>query len=368
MAKSKQSPASGVSSARRAPPPDLDKLPVAWRRADDAPFRLSGFAWHRQEGLFRRLPAKPAEPLRPPVDGLANHTAGGQIGFMTDSRIVKLNAELAGPADMHHMAATGACGFDIYLGPPRSQRFYGVTRFGLAQSAYDVFLFRDHRAAWRSFTINFPLYQGVRKLRIGLERTARVKPPAPFALSRPVVIYGTSITQGGCASRPGMAYSNILSRRLNAEIINLGFSGNGQAEPEVARLIAAIPDPALLVIDCEANCGNGLLEARLPDFIGILRAAHPTPPILLVSRILFAADLAHRPWELGRRKLERFQRRLVERARRRGDRRMFFLSGKALLGADPDECTVDGVHATDLGFYRMAGALEPVIRKLVFKT
>ncbi len=343
------------------------EIPLAWHRPDRPPFRLSGFAWYRRDKVFRRLPLKPAEAFRPPLDALANHTAGGQVSFTTDSRIVKLAATLAGRATMDHMAATGACGFDLYIGRPGRQLFRRVTRFGLAESAYESLLFQEERPRWRTFTINFPLYQGVRKLRIGLERKARVRPPPPFALSRPVAIYGTSITQGGCASRPGMAYSNILGRRLNVEVLNLGFSGNGQAEPEVARAIAAIPDPALWVIDCEANCGDGRLEARLPDFIGILRAAHPAAPILLVSRFRFAGDLAHRKNELDRRRLERFQRRLVERARRRGDRRITFLSGRDLLSPHPDEGTVDGVHATDLGFYLIAGALEPVIRKLIFR-
>ncbi len=354
------------SGRRRPAPKKTTEIPVAWHWPDHPPFRLSGFAWYKQERLFRRLPLKPADPLRQPVDELANHTAGGQVSFTTNSRVIRLDADLAGPAATDHMAATGTCGFDVYLGRPGRQHFYSVTRFGLAQSAYDVFVFQHAQATWRTFMINFPLYQGVCKLRIGLEKTARVKPPPPFALARPVIIYGSSITQGGCASRPGMAYSNILSRRLNVEMINLGFSGNGQAEPEVARTIAAIPDPALLVIDCEANCVNGLLEERLPGFIGILRTAHPAVPILLVSRIRFAGDLAHPENESIRKKQELFQRRLVERARQQGDRRIFFLSGRELLGTDADECTVDGVHATDLGFYRMAGAMEPVLRRLLF--
>lgn len=356
-----------ASTAKPPPaPPKPPEIPIAWHRPDAPPFRLSGFAWYQQEKIFRRLPLKPADPLPKGVDDLANHTAGGQVSFTTNSRVLKLSAELAGPAAMDHMAATGACGFDVYLGPPGRQRFYSVTRFGLTQSAYEVFVFQHTQAQWRTFTINFPLYQAVRKLRIGLDPAARIKAPPPFALSRPVVIYGTSITQGGCASRPGMAYTNILSRTLNVEVINQGFSGSGQAEPEVARTLAAIPDPALLVMDCEANCGNGRLQERLAGFIAIQRAAHPAMPILLVSRIRFAKDLAHAENESNRKKLALFQRRLVERARRRGDRRLYFMDGLSLLGADGDECTVDGVHATDLGFYRMARALEPVIRRLLF--
>ena len=127
------------------------------------------------------------------------------------------------------------------------------------------------------------------------------------------------------------------------EVINQGFSGSGQSEPEVARTISAIRDPALLVVDCEANCGDGRLQERVPNFIEILRAAHPDTPILLLSRIRFAGDLAHKQNEASRKKLELFQRRLVERARRQGDRRIYFMSGLALLGADGEECTVDGI-------------------------
>lgn len=361
--------ASGTSSNRPAPAPKKPKeIPVTWHQPDVPPFRLSGFAWYKQERLFRRLPLKPADPLPKGVDDMANHTAGGQVSFTTNSRIIKLNVELAGPAEMYHMAATGACGFDVYLGPPGRQHFCGVTRFGLTQSTYDVCVFGHSRAQWRTFTINFPLYQGVRKLQIGLDPSARIKAPPPFALSRPVVIYGTSITQGGCASRPGMAYTNILSRRLNVEVINQGFSGSGRAELEVARTLAAIPDPALLVVDCEANCVENTLQERLPGFIGILRAAHPNMPILLVSRTRFAWDLTNAKKEMLRKKRELFQRRLVERARRQGDRHIYFTAGLALLGADATECTVDGVHVTDLGFYRMAQALEPVLRRLLFRS
>ena len=341
------------------------KEQVIWHHPARPPFRLSGFAWYQQDRVYRRLPVKPAEPLPQAVDALANNTSGGQVSFTTNSRMLKLNVELAGAAMFDHMAPTGVCGFDVYIGQPGRQHFGGVTRFNLSQSAYEAFLFQNLKPSWRTVTINFPLYQGVRKLRIGLEPSARIKAPPPFAHSHPVVIYGTSITQGGCASRPGMAYTSILSRRLNVELINLGFSGSGQAEPEVARMMASIPNPALLAVDCEANCSDAILRGRLPKFIGILRAAHPKTPILLISRIRFARDLMDPNHERQRKKRQVFQRQLVEQMRRKGDRHIHFIDGLTLLGADGEECTVDGVHATDLGFFRIAGVLEPVIRRLL---
>jgi len=182
------------------------------------------------------------------------------------------------------------------------------------------------------------------------------------------VVYGTSITQGGCACRPGMAYTNILSRRLNLEFINLGFSGNGRGEPEVARIIATLPEPACFVLDYEANCTDPeQLRKTLPEFIRILRAAHPRIPLLVISRIPYAAE-DHKPVAHGRR-LERrdIQSQCVETFRQAGDSRIFFQDGSNLLGADFDECTVDGSHPTDLGFLRMAEGLEPVFRKILFE-
>lgn len=367
MTSTKRSPSKTRATRKVQALTDPAKAPVLWHQPDRAPFRLSGFAWYAQERMYRRLPRKPADALPKAVDDLANNTAGGQASFTTNSRILKLDAELAGTVTMDHMAPTGSRGFDVYVGLPRRQRFLAVTRFAVKDKACEVVLFQSKQARWRTFTINFPLYQGVRKLRIGLEASALIKAPPPFASRRPIVIYGTSITQGGCAARPGMVFTNILGRRLNAEVINLGFSGSGQAELEVARTIATIPDPALLIMDCDANCSDDILKNRLPEFIAILRAAHPKTPILVVSRIRFAACWVDPHAERLRKKRMNFQRHLVERRQKQGDRHIHFLDGGSILGKDGDECTVDGVHATDLGFFRMAEGMEPVIRRLVLR-
>jgi lysophospholipase L1-like esterase len=176
-----------------------------------------------------------------------------------------------------------------------------------------------------------------------------------------VIVYGTSITQGGCASRPGMAYTNILSRRLQREVINLGFSGNGRGEPELAHLLAEIPRPGLFLLDYEANTPSTEdFRRTLPAFIGILRAAHPTVPILLVSQIRFAPEAAFPARGATRLERRAFQQELVADLQRAGDNHITFLDGETLLPAATwDECTVDGVHPTDLGFLAMANALAP---------
>jgi lysophospholipase L1-like esterase len=218
----------------------------------------------------------------------------------------------------------------------------------------------------RNVTLNFPLSQGVVEVLVGLDEKAEILPPPPYKNDKLVVVYGTSITQGGCACRPGMAYTNILSRRLNVEFINLGFSGSGRGEPEVAQTIAEIPNPACFVLDYEANCVSAeLLQKTFPEFIRILRSAHPNVSILAISRIPTASESFNQAARKTRLERRDFQKRTVDELRAKGDRMISFKDGSDLLGEGFDECTVDGSHPTDLGFLRMADGLTPVLKKIL---
>lgn len=344
-----------------APHPSLN-----WRDPRAAPFQLVGFPWLRRDRIYRRMPKRPAWPLPEAVDVLANHTAGGQIRFRTDSRRLALRVRLAAAPFMAHMTVLGQGGFDCYLGPAGRQRFINCARFNQGAESYESVIFELPEATLRQVTINFPLYMGVKRVLVGLEKGARLMPPPPFEDERPVVIYGTSITHGGCACRPGMAWTNILSRRFNRPFVNVGFSGSGKGEPEVARVIAGIPHPSLYLLDYEANCPSADHLARtLPECIRILRKSHPRVPILVVSKIRFAVE-ALNPGPAKEHRIRRdIQRDAVRKLNRAGDRRVFFLDGGRLLGRDFDECTVDGVHPTDLGFMRIADGLAPVVRRIL---
>ncbi len=347
-------------------PEMLGDRPTCWHLPSASPFALAGFAWFAVDRRYRRLPLQPSHPLPEAVDGLANNTAGGQIRFQTDSTHIAVRVRLTNANNMDHMPSTGQNGFDCYVGPVGAQRYFTTSRMTQGNPEYTWTVFTAGEPTLRNFTLNFPLYQGVEEVLVGLTPDARILSPLPFRDSRPVVVYGTSITQGGCACRPGMVYTNILSRRLNREFINLGFSGSGKGEPEVAHVIAGIPNPACLVLDYEANCvSTELFTTTLPEFIRILRDAHPSVPILVVSQIRFsyeAIDNTSRQTRLARRQM---QIDTVDLLRKAGDNRVFFFDGGAMLGDDFDECTVDGVHATDLGFLRMANSLEPVLRALL---
>lgn len=348
-----------------------DKNGLAWYLPHEKPFTLSGFNWFSQDKVYRRFPVKPPFPLSEGVDGLAWCTAGGQIKFRTDSEKICLKVKLGDGGAMDHMPQTGMSGFDLYTGEPGKETFYSVTRFACGATEFTSELFTCSIRKLRTFTINFPLYKGVSEVMIGLQAGARVAAPPAYRTKMPIVVYGTSITQGGCASRPGSCYTNILSRRLNMPFINLGFSGSGKGEPDVARTMALIKNPALLVLDYEANStGCDAFSKTLPEFIAILRAAHQKTPILVISKIRFGQEaLAGDPGKSSDRiKCKLMQQKLVKTLQKAGDKNIHFLDGSQLLGKDYWECTVDNVHPTDLGFFRMADGIEPMLRKIIFRT
>ncbi len=340
-----------------------DSKGIAWFDPKEKPFRLVGFKWIQKDGVYRRLPVKPDWEIRKPVDHLANNTAGGQVHFQTDSPKVLIRVELAYASGMYHMPPTGQSGFDLYMGEAGNQKYVTTSRFGAKAVKYEVQLFGGSKEL-RSFTLNFPLYNGVKKLEIGVVAGASIKAPKTFKEEGTVVVYGTSITQGGCASRAGMAYPNILSRKLNLEFTNLGFSGNGKGEPALANLINQIENKKMVILDYEANVYNDI-KRTLGPFIDILREKNQTMPILVISKIRYASEINNETQMKALVERAQFQKALVEKKRTAGDKNIYFLDGGTLLGEDAHECTVDGVHPTDLGFLKMAQGIEPVLRGIL---
>ena len=335
---------------------------LTWYSPFAPPLQLCGLPWARQLGRLRRLPVLPAGVLPASVDSLANQPAGGQVRFRTNSRVLKARVRLEKQADMYHMTPVGQCGFDCYI----DGRFAGCAGFLESQREYESDVPVGFDGAEHEVVLNLPLYMAVEQFEVGLDAKAAVLPPAPFAVAGPVVFYGTSITQGGCACRPGMAYISILGRRLNVETVNLGFSGSGCGEAAVARCLAELKAPSLYVLDYVANVGAALLRETFPPFVDILRAAHPTVPILALDRIRWALDLFVPSSEAERCACGQFLAESVASRRRQGDLHMHYCSMEDALGADFDECTVDRIHPTDLGFERMANHLQPVIHGILW--
>ena len=261
------------------------------------------------------------------------------------------------------MPPTGQSGFDLYMGEPGSQKYVGTSRFEARETKYEVKLFNGSKKM-RSFTLNFPLYNGVKSLEIGIVAGSTIKKPKAFKEDGPIVVYGTSITQGGCAARPGMAYSNILSRKMNMEFTNLGFSGNGKGEPALAKLINQIENKKMVILDYEANVYNDIRNSLEP-FIDILREKNPTMPILVISKIRYASEINNKYQMNSLVDRAKFQKGVVDKRTEAGDKNIYFLDGGTLLGEDAHECTVDGIHPTDLGFMKMAKGIEPVLRGIL---
>lgn len=336
---------------------------ISWLDPRTPPVRLVGFPWIDEDRVYRRLPVKPEWAIREEIDRLADSTSGGQIQFQTDSPKILIRVRLQKASGMNHMPATGQSGFDLYIGQAPKQLYLSTTKFKARATEYEVALFTGSKIN-RHFTLNFPLYNGVKSVEIGIIGGSTVTSPAPYTYDGRIVVYGTSVTQGGCAPRPGMSYSNILSRRINAEFVNLGFSGNGIGEPELAKLINAIPRKRLVILDYEGNAGATIRESLGP-FVDILRAEDKDIPILVQSKIRYAAEL-HDPDRLkSAEAIAEFQQDFVKLRRAAGDLNIHFLNGGSFFGNRADECTVDGVHPTALGFMKIADAVEPVVNRIL---
>ncbi len=312
---------------------------------------VEGRGWTDTKAPYDRLPAK-AEGKVGDSWGLSRHSAGMCVRFVTDSPDVRVRWTLTSASlAMPHMAATGVSGVDLYAREAGGRWGYrGTGRPGALQNA--ATLATPGTRGKIEYLLYLPLYNGTAKAEIGVAKGAAIaKAPARPPSAKPVVFYGSSIAQGGCASRPGMAYPAILGRRLNRAAINLGFSGCGKIEPPMADLLAEL-DPAAFVIECWPNILGGVIAERFGPFIRTIAKAHPGTPVIVLE-------------EPGDPRAEseknRVLRRGVEELRAAGIRDVRLVGGYQQLGPD-GEGTVDGCHPTDLGFVRMADAIEPALR------
>jgi len=320
-------------------------------------------------GKMRRLPDDPA--LSEAVRFLSNHTSGVRLDFKSTSKQIRLRVKLSHVSHMDHMAQTGSCGFDLYSGKPGKSYLVGTARFPFDADSFETTLLRNcfPTEKMRDFTLNFPLYSGVESLEIGFDQNSEIAPPEPWSSRGKMIFYGTSITQGGCASRPGMVYSALLGRALNRPVLNFGFSGNGKGEKVVAEHLARIEDAGVFVLDYEPNARPEGIRATLSDFIDTLRQKHADTPIVVMSSLRFNLELVFtEDTDIQQKDLAesaRFQRREVNRRRRAGDKNIFFINGATLGGKNWHEFSVDGTHQTDLGFFVIAERLLPKLKKIL---
>ena len=308
------------------------------------------------EQNFFRMPRALAESIGAGVQSLNLNPSGGRIRFMTDSPYVILQARMPRDYCFSHMPATGVSGFDLYADGVYYATF--VPPATVMEGGYERTVeFKGHPRAMREILIHMPLYNYVSEVYIGLADGSLVEVAPAYRHERPVVFYGSSITQGGCVSRPGLAYPSHLSRWLDTDIVNLGFSGNGKGEPSIAEHIASL-DPSVFVLDYDHNAPNvEHLRATHEAFFKTFRALRPDTPVIMLS----SPDSRFRSSWAGRREVIETTYRNALAA---GDQNVAFIDGRTLWGdEDFDSCTVDNCHPNDLGHYRMAKTVAPVLKQ-----
>lgn len=348
-------------AATRAINPSLavkdEKSSLLWYDAEL--LTIEGKGWTDTEGLYERLPPKAKGKVTEQVWNLSKQSAGLAIRFMTDSPKISARWKVGSNLSMHHMPATGVSGLDLYVRWRGQWRWAGIGK--PSQENNEAILVNGAPGGRQEYLLYLPLYNRTLSLQIGITPDSVMSNPGPRQ-AKPICVYGTSIVQGGCASRPGMAHVAILGRKLDVPMINLGFSGSGKMEPEMAALLGEL-DVSAYVLDCLPNMTLEMVQERFAPFIEILRQARPDTPIVLVSNTPFAGEafLPGRRATLGQKNqaLRLLHRDLQEK----GVKNLSYVPYDELLGSD-GEGTVDGSHPNDLGFLRMAETLEPVLREV----
>jgi lysophospholipase L1-like esterase len=264
---------------------------------------------------------------------------------------------------MPHMAATGVSGVDLYARDDKGQ--WKWVAVGKPTAKTNTMTVSGVKAGEREYLLYFPLYNGVEKLEVGVKPNTKFSagPVRDEKHAKPILFWGTSITHGACASRPGMCHPAILGRWFDRPVINLGFSGNGKMDPEVTALIAEL-DPAVYIIDCLPNMNDKGVTERTEPLVTTLRKAHPDTPILLVEDRNYADSWIMDSKAQHNSTSQAALKAAYQKLQAAGVKNLFYLEGKELLGDDRDD-TVDSSHPSDLGFERQARAFEKVLKEIL---
>ena len=298
---------------------------------------------------------------------MAKCPSGARIRFKTDSTILKLKIkhgiEEQSKLSYWHMSSVSVSGIDLYLGPPYNMNFWMTTEPKDAQHEYENLYFQNKSREMRELTLYLPTYVKLSELKIGIDSNSMILPPTPYKIKKPIVFYGTSITQGACASRGSNGYVPILGRRLDADIVNLGFSSGGCSEEIMAQLITEI-DASVYVVDCVANMDVKLMEQRYEKFVKILREKRPDIPVVLMTKIHFAKEMEPEiaeEYKCQHKPLFETFRKFKEQ----GDNKVYLFDSGSIILPGNDHPTVDGIHLTDLGFKMIADDLAPLLKRII---
>ena len=342
--------------------PGVGEFDMTYTNVTAAPLKLEGLPWFAENGNeFYRIPKSAVAEYQAAKSGmvsLSHCTSGVAVRFATDSKVVSLRGKLAYSLDMNHMPRAGSAGFDSYAGVAGGKLIYQKTfQPNRDQIEFEALIGLNDSGLMQEWLINFPLYGGVEVVEVGVEKGAKLQAPVAHKVAKPVLFYGSSITQGGCASRPGNNYTSMLCRAVDAEQINLGFSGSARGEESMAEAIASL-DLAVFVYDYDHNApSNEHFQATHDKFFQIIRKKRPDLPVIMMNRCDYYDNADCRT----RRDIVRAT---YEKAVAAGDKNVYFIDGESLFAGDlRDACTVDGCHPNDLGFFRMYASVLPVLKK-----
>ncbi len=327
----------------------------------EAPFGVYGLYNYMHEPIFKRIPSEVAERVSNTVNILHTNTAGGRVRFSTDSRYISIRAKERNAVAFSHMAFTGIAGFDLYVDTADDLPEGYFASFIPPMNSTDGYESKVDLGsrAMRSFTVNFPSYCDVISLEIGIDADAVIAEGESYVNKLPVVFYGSSITQGGCSSRPGNTYQNVISRRLGIDYTNLGFSGGCKAEEAIVEYLSTLK-MSTFVCDYDHNAPDAayLSETHFPLYERI-RSKHPDLPYVMISL----------PGYRNNTNAEARRRIIIssyEKAIALGDKNVYFIDGRDFF-TEPyeDLCTVDRCHPNDLGFALMADKIGAVLKKIL---
>ena len=346
-----------------------------WNPAADPVRTIEGQAWPEENGQpYSRLPARAQKGVSAEVWNLSQQSAGLMIRFKTTAERIIIRYQITGAQAMPHMPATGASGIDLYAVDATGTLLWCAGKYAFKDTVQYTFSdLKPERAGatGTEYRLYLPLYNTVRWLEVGVPSSDSLV-PLPVRKKQPIVVYGTSIAQGACASRPGMAWTAILSRRLDMPLINLGFSGTGRLDPAVTKLITELP-ARVFVLDCLPNLTGGKppfteteIYNRLIAAVKQLRTEHAQTPIILTDHFGYT-DAPINPIKRALYKtMNKINHQAYSDLVKQGVRSLYLLPIEQLQ--QDGDTMVDGTHPSDLGMMRYAAAYEALIRKILKRT
>ena len=346
----------------------IQKEDIVFLDPKKAPFSIHGLFNAESTDGYKRLDDEVAKKANEGVLATYKNTSGGRVRFSTNSEYVAIKCEWDGVKQIAAMPLTGSCAFDMYVdcNSYRTSKYYKVfipPYYWECEKGYESVLeFKDRST--RYITINFPIYNNVKKVYIGLQKDATVGEGKPYDITTPVVFYGASKTQGGYVSRAGNTHPAILSRRLGFDFLNFGFAGGAKGDDAVIDYIASL-DMSAFVCDYEKDVSQAEYLATHKKIYEKIRENHPSVPYIIATST--EPDIFTSDEEKAAKKAVALD--TYRYALSRGDNNVYLVDGDAIFknGSFIDCYTVDGVNITDSASIRLAQMYESVFFRIFGK-